>query len=90
MVHTQGNRRQSALADGASATNTSRKCSATASQLLLLKIVVAKGATEEGRGRQRRTKPTRERAVRAVIEIEFAGGHRVQMHGAVDAATLRK
>jgi transposase len=59
-----------------------------ASQLLPVKIAAAKSASEEGRVRQRRTQPTRERLAQDVIEIEFTGGQRVRVRGAVDAATL--
>jgi transposase len=58
------------------------------SQLLPVKIAAAKSAAEEGGVRQRRTKLTRGRSAQGVIEIEFSGGQRVRVHGAVDAATL--
>ena len=57
-------------------------------QLLPVKIVAARSASEEGRVGPRRTEPTRGRAAQGVIEIEFTGGERVRVHGNVDAATL--
>ena len=57
-------------------------------QLLPVKIVAARSASEEGRVGPQRTPPPRGRAAQGVIEIEFTGGERVRVHGNVDAATL--
>jgi transposase len=64
------------------------KSSERASQLLPVKIAAAKSATEERRVGRRGTKATRERLAQGLIEIEFAGGQRVQVRGCVDATVL--
>lgn len=57
-------------------------------QLLPVKIVAARSASEEGRVGPRRTEPTRGRAAQGVIDIWFAGGQRMQVRGCVEAAVL--